>query len=709
MFAVLSLILTTIAGTAFWSMAAGPSQKRFRWAAGVIIGPTLSSVLIYALYYLFARWRLDHPLLWSNVVIHALILLALLVILRLRPTPLQPIRQIKRQFTTYQHSPMRRRFHLLTSFTLILTFIFAYRMTWGSYFFDGAELKAGLSVFSDFAPHTAMMRSFSQGLNIPTEYAHFAGDGIAHHFLFFFMCGNLNALGLPLSWAINLPTVVAFVVLAHLLGSLAIKITHRRLSYFIAPMLVWFRSSLSWWTWLKEVRSLSPEALAAYPELQTFAEGQQPSFSHAWGIMTEGQRFVGTLPRDDWGLFASNVYANQRHLIWSLCLMLLIIFLWLPSLRKGFLDANDQWIGSFQNFFHKKQWTGLPRGPLLISLSLLITFPYWHGSTLIVLLVVLFFMALRSRHKLAYVLMALTSILSSLALTAFFQGQAARTIHPTFLWGFLLGPEASIPQIFAYLFTLFGFGFILMLVLPPLQDNALAQTLSVPLYVLLIFAFTVSLTSDVTVNHKYLMLSYFIATPMIAGFLAGMFEWGVRQIRRNRRKTESLQSTRHLMKGALSLMLATLMGFLLTVNGWIDLKTYGMKNKQQVAIPTDSAFVQWLENETRPDSVFITPSWAYHSFFYSGRLSYYGHSYYAWSAGHDTFARLEQQNRWLSGTMPTEVWTAEAVQQGIDYLIVTDSWLQQTDPAVVSPHHTEGLTVVATFPEEDNMVIYKLS
>jgi len=42
-----------------------------------------------------------------------------------------------------------------------------------------------LSVFSDFAPHLAVIRSFSFGSNFPTEYPHFADGTIRYHFLFF--------------------------------------------------------------------------------------------------------------------------------------------------------------------------------------------------------------------------------------------------------------------------------------------------------------------------------------------------------------------------------------------------------------------------------------------------------------------------------------------------------------------------------------------
>ena len=58
------------------------------------------------------------------------------------------------------------------------------------------SIYVGYSVFSDFAPHLGMIRSFSFGNNFPTEYAHFAGEDIKYHFMFQFLVGNLEFLGM---------------------------------------------------------------------------------------------------------------------------------------------------------------------------------------------------------------------------------------------------------------------------------------------------------------------------------------------------------------------------------------------------------------------------------------------------------------------------------------------------------------------------------
>ena len=91
-------------------------------------------------------------------------------------------------------------------------------MMFATFYRDGSIYRAGYTVFSDFAPHTALVSSFSEGRNWPTEYPHFANDGISYHFMFFFLCGNLNYLGLPLDWAINLPSILGLMTFCIQIG-----------------------------------------------------------------------------------------------------------------------------------------------------------------------------------------------------------------------------------------------------------------------------------------------------------------------------------------------------------------------------------------------------------------------------------------------------------------------------------------------------------
>ena len=56
-------------------------------------------------------------------------------------------------------------------FGFLLAFI-TYMMFYVFYMKDGI-LYSGVTVYGDYAPHTAMMRSFSVGNNFPTQYPHY--------------------------------------------------------------------------------------------------------------------------------------------------------------------------------------------------------------------------------------------------------------------------------------------------------------------------------------------------------------------------------------------------------------------------------------------------------------------------------------------------------------------------------------------------------
>ena len=66
-----------------------------------------------------------------------------------------------------------------------------------------------------------MMRSFSKGNNFPTEYPHFGGQDVKYHFMFQFLVGNLEFLGIRLDFAYNIESVLALLGFLMLLYSIA--------------------------------------------------------------------------------------------------------------------------------------------------------------------------------------------------------------------------------------------------------------------------------------------------------------------------------------------------------------------------------------------------------------------------------------------------------------------------------------------------------
>ena len=114
---------------------------------------------------------------------------------------------------------------VILGITIAATFLMFY-----TYRINGTTLLNGSSTFSDLSPHTAMVSSFGKGFNFPTQYMHYSGDGIKYHFLFYFLAGTLQYLGLPIDYALNLPSIMSMICALVLLGLLAVLISSSHLS-----------------------------------------------------------------------------------------------------------------------------------------------------------------------------------------------------------------------------------------------------------------------------------------------------------------------------------------------------------------------------------------------------------------------------------------------------------------------------------------------
>ncbi|MDF2485567.1 MAG: putative rane protein, partial [Herbinix sp.] len=295
---------------------------------------------------------------------------------------------------------------------LFAVIVLAGILMWTTFFVNGDKLYVGVSVFSDFSPHVGMIRSFSFGNNFPTTYPHFAGEDIKYHFMFQFLAGNLEYLGLRIDYAFNLPSMISFVCAFLLLYLLAVKITGNKAAGVLACTFFAFRSSKTLFTYLTDI----------------------PKGTGIWKALTENTNFISSTPNEDWGLWNLNVYCNQRHLAFGLTAMFFILLLFLPHLYAMFEDIKKYHLKNGEHkkkqehknslkklagqikviFFTKQGWevielrTAIASGVLLGSLS------FFHGAAVIGVLAVLFVMAILSRRRLEYVIMAVLTLSLSL-------------------------------------------------------------------------------------------------------------------------------------------------------------------------------------------------------------------------------------------------------------------------------------------------------
>ena len=637
-------------------------------------------------------------------------------------------------------------------FTAIATFLF----TW-SFRLVGTELREGYSVFSDLAPHTAMVSSFGKGSNFPTQYMHFSGDGIQYHFLFYFFCGVLQYLGMPIDYAINIPSIIGAVCCFMLLGLIAVLLSGKRMTYIIAPVLVLLRSGMNIFMSLQNMHTSG----ISYPD--------------AFKLLMNSVSWFDQTPYDNWGVWAINVYANQRHLLFGISLILIIVLLYIPHVRRLCINLmNSKNFGkALLTFFFGKYTWGMrekdslhPVKSLIFTCLLLICMPYFHGSCLIALLLVLFGMAIFSENKLSYLIAAISAVASSFIQTYLFSGGASNVVSMFFNPGFV-AESKTVNGIASYLFKSTGLTLILAAVFflvwltkdiifnKPVYRNLLMVAFSFPL----VFAFTVQVTTEMLANHKFVQITLILLDIFVAALLSNLFMIPFTMKKKTVKLPELLplpDETSAMVSEAASeetasenkalpepakesaddntkkkntdfglpwpifvplqvvsavLALALFIGLIGTGIG--EWAVYYNLNKRYLSVDTSSDLVEWLEENTEKDDVFLTPVWYTNRFFLAGRATYYGWPYYAWSAGHDTDTRLIIYEWLISGCQnDIDEFRRYCKERNIKYLVLDPEFYDYTNASgeyiFNGEFLSENLTQVAYFPNDNNTIIYQI-
>ncbi len=477
------------------------------------------------------------------------------------------------------------------------------------FYIRGGELYSGFSVYGDYAPHTAMMRSFSKGNNFPTEYPHFGGQDVKYHFMFQFLVGNLEFLGLRLDFAYNIESVLALLGFLMLLYSIARRLTGSLAAAIVTLVLFFFRSSLSFFHFIAE-------------HIQA---------GDLWATLRDNTTFIGYTTNENWGLWNFNVYLNQRHLAFGMLIVSLVLWIFLDWMDAGCTDeaTGIRWLGN--RFFTKTAWKCIcPENALMAGMFLGLT-SFWNGAAVIGGLLILMGFAIFSDGKLDYLILAVTAVIFSVLQTKIFIWGDA--VSPSFYWGFL-SDDKTVHRVLWYLIQMSGIFFVgavvLLLLLKKRQQRASLISFLFPT----VFAFCASLTPDIAVNHKYIMISY--------AFTAIFWAWAIVQL---------------FQKKMFHRIMAVLLTICLTITGVYDFVVIIRNNGpgHRVSVSMNSELTDWLEEHLTHDDLILTPEYSMNEVTMSGAMMYMGWPYYAWSAGYDTYYRAAQAKTIYSSTDAEEV------------------------------------------------------
>ncbi|MBE5962839.1 MAG: hypothetical protein E7256_15925 [Lachnospiraceae bacterium] len=536
---------------------------------------------------------------------------------------------------------------------MFLSLFLIIQLMWITFHVKNGELQVGYSVFSDFSPHLGMIRSFSYGNNFPTQYSHFAGEDIRYHFLFQFLVGNLEFLGMRIDYAFNIPSALSLFAAVMLLYVLAVKIGGKRSVGYLTCLFFAFRSSKSLFIFLSKV----PEGTSLLAALKDNTE------------------FIGYTTNEAWGLWNLNVYCNQRHLALGLAVMLLILLFFIPHLYalfervKAAIEQREKEESTFavavrEIFFTKEGWMIKDLGLCVAAGILLGILAFFNGAVTIAALLILFLIAVFADRRLEFLVTAVIATgLSVLQSSFFIKGSAIST---SFYFGFI-AENRTFFGVIDYIERLLGILPIVLLVAFLLSKGVekwLMACVSLPF----LFAFTMSLTVDVTVNHKYIMISV-----MLAGIFAAI-------------AIVKLYEKRSVFLKAVCILLTVV----LTATGLYDYTIVLKKNQNSLNFDLDDPLTLWIRDNADSKDIFLSSNYALNNVVMGGAMLFLGWPYFGWSAGYDTAHRAELVKEMYEADSSEEL--MQLVEENNIRFIIVDY-----DNRVSMDYNLDPYTIPATY------------
>lgn len=563
----------------------------------------------------------EHPLFYGNLIVFLVDILLLSGIFRWKKKKQQKMFVISERMIS-------RKWILKKELLLfgILTVFVTWMMFYVFHMKDGI-LYSGFSVYGDYAPHTAMMRSFSRGNNFPTQYPHYGGQDVKYHFMFQFLVGNLEYLGLRLDLGYNLVSILSLAGFLMVLYGISYRMFKSFWAGAAAIVFFFFRSGTALWRYLWE-------HLQARDLVRT---------------LEENTAFIGYTTNENWGLWNFNVYLNQRHLAFGLLMAAVAVWIFMDWVEAGCSHKEQGFLWVRNRFFTKEAWICRNVGTaILLGLFLGLT-AFWNGAALIGGLLILAGLAVFSDGKLDYAICAgLAVLFSELQSKIFVSGSV---MSPSFYWGFL-ADNKSISGVLWYLVEISGFFFVGMIVAAVFLKRG-QRTVLMGCLLPMAFAFLVSLTPDINVNHKYVMISY--------AFVTVFWGWIVRCV---------FLAVKNSWKKWAGRAAAAVLCICLSATGIYDYVIILRDNDSahRMTVNMESSLTDWLSANLKKNDLLLTPEYTMNEVTMSGAMLYCGWPYYAWSAGYDTGYRAGQAVL-IYTTDDPELLKAAVKQEKITYIL----------------------------------------
>ncbi len=457
-------------------------------------------------------------------------------------------------------------------------FLFSFYLMTHTFGYDSKKhhIVIASRLWSDFGAHIPLIRSFSFGDNWPPEYPLFPGEKIRYHFLFYFIAGILERIGVRIDWAINIPSILGFFLLLIMIYKLGTLLFERKIVGAIAVVFFLFNGSLSFLKFF-EKHPLGPSTIRDILTLNQF-----PTFGPWNGDLVTAFTHL-------------NVYTNQRHLAPSFAISLFIIY----ALMKREKQHHGKKIASII--------------PLSLGIGMLVGSLFFlnHPVLLITVIFCCYLFLFHATTRAPLLIAGITSLPFLFLFFKIFQPSGM----PVWDIGYLSKKPFAWTTFFE--FWLHNFGFHLFLIpIGFLLAPKRIRFLFLPMLILFTIPNMYRFSPDMINNHKFFNFFTIIGGMYSAHVLFRLFQ----------------------IRFVFFKILAIALLFFSTFSGILDFIVIHNDYyifMQDIPKNKDAAFIA---DFTERDAVILNSTW-FHPASIAGRKIYNGYLFFTWSAGYPAFER----------------------------------------------------------------------
>ena len=498
-------------------------------------------------------------------------------------------------------------------------------------------------VIEDYALHVNLIRSVSEWQNVPMDYPYYTNAGINYHFMFDFLAGNLELLGMRIDHAFNVPAVLAMLAMFCGIYACFFRLCGRRNYCHLVWLLVMFRPSLALWEFYKE---------------------NKDNFAEAFHL---NNNYFGATVKEWWGIYQQNAFINQRHLIFGFAAAFFAISLFLPYLIKGINERKKfhsekqgaaRLLDGLCNQFVPTRKATIMTG-VFAGLVLGMT-GFWNAHSVVSALLVLAVMAVFSTEMAVYALTAGIAGFLTVIQATVFAGESEQ-FGIRFTYGYILEDRSLLGHA-RFLWLMFGL-MIPVIILYAVFSDAVHRVVLVTSLMPMVFAFHVQLSPAMVQNHKFVLFSiYWIGLQggiALCRFLSG-----------GRKKKEKKSGKAALVIARALLVLVLLVP--LTATGVADFYMILDKcdSKKAYCYESDPPLLRWArEAGVTKDTVFLAPDNFMSQMNTAGLQNSVGYRGMVKNAGYDFDTRMIQTWDLVYSETREEI-LAAAAECGANYLIL---------------------------------------